>query len=69
MTHSTRWLLMLSASAMACGAVTGLYAQDDLEAAEHGRLGPGGGDDAVVDGDADIEVALDAAEGADEQIQ
>ena len=32
MTHSTRWLLMLSASAMACGAVTGLYAQDDLEA-------------------------------------
>lgn len=32
MTHSTRWLLVLSVSAMACGAVTGLYAQDDLEA-------------------------------------
>lgn len=32
MTHSKRWLLVLSVSAMACGAVTGLYAQDDLEA-------------------------------------
>ena len=45
-----------------------LAAKDDLEAAEHRRLGPGRGDDAVVDGDADVEVALDAAERADEQI-
>jgi len=32
MTHSSRWLVVLSVSVMACGAVTGLYAQDDLEA-------------------------------------
>ncbi len=31
MTHSSRWLLVLSVSAVACGA-TILYAQDDLEA-------------------------------------
>ncbi len=32
MTHSLRWLLVLSVSVIACGAATGLYAQDDLEA-------------------------------------
>lgn len=32
MTHSLRWLLVLSVSVVACGAMTGLYAQDDLEA-------------------------------------
>lgn len=32
MTHSLRWLLVLSVSVVACGATTGLYAQDDLEA-------------------------------------
>ncbi len=32
MTHSSRWLLVLSVSVVACGAMTCLYAQDDLEA-------------------------------------
>lgn len=32
MTHSSRWLLVLSISVVACGAMTFLYAQDDLEA-------------------------------------
>ena len=32
MTHSSRWLLVLSVSALASGAMTCLYAQDDLEA-------------------------------------
>ncbi len=32
MTHSSRWLLVLSVSVVACGAMTYLYAQDDLEA-------------------------------------
>jgi len=45
-----------------------LAPQDDLEATEHRRLGPGGGDDVVLDGDADVEVALDAAQGADEKV-
>jgi hypothetical protein len=45
-----------------------LAAQDDLEAAEHRGLGPGRGDDAVFDGDPDVEVALDASERADVEI-
>ena len=32
MTHSSRWLLVLSVFVIACGAMTYLYAQDDLEA-------------------------------------
>ena len=32
MTHSSRWLLVMSFSVIACGAMTCLYAQDDLEA-------------------------------------
>ncbi len=32
MTHSSRWLLVVSVSVVACGAITCLYAQDDLEA-------------------------------------
>ena len=32
MTHSSRWLVMLSISVVACGVMTYLYAQDDLEA-------------------------------------
>ncbi len=32
MTHSSRWLLVLSVSVVVCGAMTCLYAQDDLEA-------------------------------------
>jgi len=32
MTHSSRWLLVLSVSVIACGAMTYLYAQDDLDA-------------------------------------
>ena len=32
MTHSSRWLLVLSVTVVACGAMTCLYAQDDLDA-------------------------------------
>lgn len=32
MTHSSRWLVMLSVSVIACGAMIGLSAQDDLDA-------------------------------------
>ena len=32
MTHSSRWLLVVSVSVVACGAMTCLYAQDDIEA-------------------------------------
>ena len=32
MTHSSRWLLVLSVTVIVCGAMTCLYAQDDLEA-------------------------------------
>ena len=32
MTHSSRWLLVVSVSVVACGAMTCLYAQDDLDA-------------------------------------
>lgn len=32
MTHSSRWLLVTSVSVVACGAMTCLYAQDDLDA-------------------------------------
>ena len=46
-----------------------LAAQDDLEAAEHRRLGPGRGDDTVVNGDSDVEVTLDAAQWADEEVE
>ncbi len=39
-----------------------LIAQDDLEAAEKLRLGPGVDDDAVLNVDAHVEVAFDAAD-------
>ena len=43
-------------------------AQDDLESAEHRGLGVGGGHDAVVDGDADVEISFDSAERRDEEV-
>ena len=42
-----------------------LVAQDHLEAAEQFGLGPGVGDDAVLDVDANVEIAFDAADGRD----
>ena len=39
-----------------------LVAQDDLEAAEQFGLGPGVDDDAVLNVDANVEIALDAAD-------
>ncbi len=39
-----------------------LVAQDDLEAAEQLGMGPGVDDDAVLDVDPHVEVALDAAD-------
>ncbi len=42
-----------------------LVAQDDLETAEQLGLGPGIGDDAVLDVDTDVEVAFDAADRRD----
>ena len=46
-----------------------LAAQDDLEAAEHRRLGPRRGDHTVFDGDADVEITLDAPQWADEEVE
>ena len=44
-----------------------LVAQNDLEAAEQLRVGPGVGDDAVLNVDAHVEVALDPADRRDVQ--
>jgi len=45
-----------------------LAPQDDLEAAEHRRFGPGVGDDAVGDSHAHVEVAFDLPERADVEV-
>ena len=45
-----------------------LAAQDDLESAEHAAFGPGRADDAVVDGDSNVEIAFYPAERTDMKI-